>query len=138
MTFSTTIPNLTGDIAPTSVTLPAGEAVLAVGTERTGALAQASGAAAGFNVLSPTANCAYRVVLRGQDSATGTPTNAFLDELTVVSYGATAAFNVLHSTTLVGTPGARTYSNNSGALKIALANGTVWYVDVTVISRFPA
>lgn len=100
-------------------------------------IAQVSGLAAGFDTFTPTANVAYRLTVRGQDAASGTPTNAWLDELTVVSYSGTVTINVLHSSTLVGTPGARTWSNNAGALKLVVATGTTWYLDIAFL-RFPA
>ena len=136
MAFTVEIPNQTGSPSLTALTLAAGEAALTIGTKVIGALAQVSGIGAGFDVFTPTANCAYYLVIRGQDAASGSPSNAFLDILTLDVVG-TWAPTVLSSTTLVGTPGARTWSKNSNALKVAVASGTTWYLDVTII-RFPA
>lgn len=118
--------------------MAAAEDAAAFGTKTVGAFAQVNGGAIGFNVFTPTADVAYRLFVRGQDAASGAPSNGWLDELTVVKYAGTVTINVLHSTTLVGAPGARTWSDDGGgALKLVVANGTTWYIDVVVI-RFPA
>jgi hypothetical protein len=95
-----------------------------------------SGIAAGFDVFTPTTNATYHLVVRGQDAATGAATNAWVDVLVI--HAATGwAPAVISSTTTVGTPGARTWSNNTGALKVVVATGTTWYVDVSLV-YFPA
>jgi len=136
MAFAVRLPNLAGALTGTSLALTVAEDALAVGTKRIGALAQVSGAAMGFNIFTPTTDCAYHLVIRGQDVATGSPSNAFLDTIELQAV-AGWTHTVLHSTTLVGTPGARTYSNNTGALKVVVGSGTTWYIDVVVL-RFPA
>jgi hypothetical protein len=140
MTFSTNSPNLAGAIgavSPTSVTLPVGEAALTEGTATQGGLAQASGLGAGFNVFTPTANATYRLVIRGQDVASGAATNAWVDVVVIHAAAGWAPVTVT-STTTIGAPGARTYSNNAGAFKhVNATGGTTWYIDIA-LTRFPA
>lgn len=94
-----------------------------------------TGSGAGFDLFTPTQNATYYLILRGQDVASGAPSNGFVDVLVLISNG-TVTPTVISSTTVVGTPGARTYSNNAGKLKIAVASGTTWYVDAMYF-RFP-
>lgn len=89
-----------------------------------------SGAALGFEILQPLPNVMYEVTVFGKD-ASGTPTNGFIDKLTVYG-GVAATFTVLSSTTLVGAPGARTYSNSAGKLNLAVASGATWYIDLAL------
>lgn len=131
MAFSTEIPNQKGPL-----TLDAAEAAVGIGTQTRGTLAQVSGIAAGFNLFTPTANATYHLVIRGQDAATGAPTNAFVDVICITAI-AGWAHAVVTSTTTAGTPGARTYSNNAGSLKIVVATGGTWYIDIA-LTRFPA
>lgn len=130
MTFTTEIPHLT------ALMLAAAENALTIGTQKIGTLGQVSGMAAGFNIFTPTTDATYQLVIRGQDAASGTPANAFVDVVDVTATGAGWVPASTQTNTL-GTPGARTYSNNTGALKIVVANGTTWYLDV-VVMRFPA
>lgn len=119
----------------TSLAITTGEAVLAIGGVNRGALAQVSGLSAGFNIFTPTANLNYHLVISGKDASDGnTPSNAFID---VVDLNGAAGFTPVASVSAntLGTPGARTYSNATGALKIVVASGTTWYVDVAV-TRF--
>ena len=136
MAFTIKIPNLTGSPSLTALTLAAAEDALSIGTKAIGALAQVSGAAVGFDLFTPTTNANYWLVIRGQDTATGAPTNSFLD-IVELQTSTTWVITAITSTTQVGTPGARTYSKNSSAFKVVVANGTTWYIDVVVI-RFPA
>lgn len=128
--------DITGDVSAATVTLSAGEDALAIDTKMIGALAQVSGIGAGFNIFTPTADCTYQLVVRGQDAATGAPTNAFLDLVEITATGAGWA-PVATAVNTFGAPGARTYTNNAGALKVVIPTGTTWYIDVVVI-RFPA
>ena len=132
MTIRTRIPNL----SQASAAFDASETAVGIDTKDLGALAQVSGGAMGFDVFTPTANATYYLILRGQDAASGAPTNGFVDVLIVLG-AATVTWTVLSSTTVVGTPGARTYCNNFGVLNLAVATGTTWYVDMTLL-RFPA
>lgn len=137
MTFTVTIPSLAGSPSLTALTLVASETALAIGTQKVGVIAQVSGnGAAGFNVFTPTTNATYYLVIRGQDVATGAPAAAFLDvvELTAVTGWAPTAVS---STNTVGTPGARTYANATGAFKITIAGASTYYIDLAII-RFPA
>jgi hypothetical protein len=109
---------------------------LHIGTTAVPPFAQLSGLSAGFDLFTPTQNATYYLIVRGQDAASGAPSNGFVDVLLAYSTG-TVVPTVITSTTFVGTPGARTYSNNSGALKIALANGITWYIDMITL-KFPA
>lgn len=136
MTLIVTVPNLSGSPTLDAVTLDAGQAALTIGTQTHGTLAQVSGVAAGFDLFTPTSGATYYLVIRGQDAATGTPTNSFIDVVIVQSNGTVTPVTI-SSTTMLGTPGARTYSNNGGALKVALASGVTWYLDLAVL-RFPA
>lgn len=81
----------------------------------------------------------YKVTIVSKDTADGTiPNNAFMDELTcyvTVAGPPTVNFTVRTSWTIIGTPGARTYSNNNGALKLAIATGTTWYVDLFIVKN---
>lgn len=124
------VPSLKGP-----VTFDAAEDAFGYGTIKAGSLAQASGLSAGFDLFTPTTNCTYWLCLRGQDVASGAPTNAFLDVLQLTA--STGWAPSATQTNTFGTPGARTYSNNAGALKIVVATGTTWYIDVYLL-RFPA
>ncbi len=96
-----------------------------------GTFPQYSGPALGFDTFTPTNGVMYDIIVFGKD-ATGIPANAYIDKLTV--FGAAAVtWTVLSSTTLVGAPAARTYSNNAGKLKIAHAAGATWYADIAYI-----
>lgn len=137
MTFTVEFPNQIGSPSLTAVTLAAGESALTIGTQKIGSIAQVSGnGALGFNIFTPTTDATYYLVIRGQDAASGSPTNAFLD---VVELTAIAGFAVtaLGSTNTAGTPGARTYANATGALKITIALGGTYYIDVLSL-RFPS
>jgi len=69
----------------------------------------------------------------GKDASDGgSPSNAFID-IVVFQGQATLAPVAVSSTPTIGTPGARTYSNNTGSLKIAIATGATWYIDTRVI-----
>ena len=128
--------DITGDMSAATVTLSAGEDALAIDTKMIGALAQVSGGAMGFNIFTPTADCTYQLIIRGQDAATGTPTNAFEDLVEITAAGAGWA-PVATAVNTFGAPGARTYANTLGALSVAVATGATWYIDVIVL-RFPA
>lgn len=117
----------------TALNITAGDAVTKVGTAHTGTIAQVSGINAGFDLFTPVANLTYHLLVAGKDAADGTgPSNAFLDEIV---FNATAGYTVTtwHSGNVLGTPGARTYTNNAGKLHIAIANGSTWYIDMMSI-----
>lgn len=127
----TTIPDLTGPLS-----LDAGEDAIGIGTKKIGALAQVSGAALGFDLCTPTADCTYTLEIRVQDVATGTPTNVGVDTVRLTATGVWAP--VSSSVTTLGAPGARTYTKNGSALKVAIAGAGTWYADIVVQARFPA
>lgn len=132
MTFTVGFPNL---LASGSLAITAGETALTIGTTHFGTIAQVSGIGAGFNLFAPTAGLNYRLVISGKDAADGAaPTNAFID---VLQLNGTLGWvpTVLSSTNTLGAPGARTYTNNAASLKIAVATGITWYVDV-IVERF--
>jgi hypothetical protein len=113
-----------------TLTVAAGEGTYAQGNVKEGGLAQQSGPAAGFNILTPSNNSTYYLLISGKDVADGSgPSNAFLD---VIVFGSQAGWThaVLSSTTVKGTPGARTYLNAAGNLRIVVGNGATWYIDV--------
>lgn len=87
-----------------------------------------SGAAIGFDIFQPVVGVMYHLLIFGKDAAS--PSNGFIDEITCMNPAAAVTKTVLHSTTLVGAPGARTYSDNAGKLKIAVASGATWYLDI--------
>ncbi len=99
-----------------------------------GGLAQQSGLAAGFSIFTPSSDAGvYRLLITGKDASTGgTPSNVWYDEVVLVPTAGWAPV-VVSSTTVVGTPGGRTYTNSTGALQVAVASGTVWYVDVCLV-----
>lgn len=133
MTPRTDLPNLKGPL-----TLDAGERAVGMGTAAMGALAQISGAALGFDLFTPTADCTYLLAIRVQDVASGSPSHVTVDLVTLTSVGpAWAPAKVAPSVTNVGTC-ATTYTKNGSALQLAVATGTTWYVDVVVLARFPA
>jgi hypothetical protein len=133
----TQIPNLDGPLNGTTLTLDAGETAVTAGTKITGALAQVSGAALGFDLFTPTANCTYLLAIRVQNVATSNPSHCTVDLVTLTTVGTWAPTKMVASVTNVGTC-ATTYTNNSGALKLAVATGTTWYADVSILARFPA
>lgn len=94
--------------------------------------AQITTIAAGSDLFTPTTGVMYSIKVFGKDISSGAPTNSFVDEIIVYSNG-TVTITVLHSTTTNGAPGARTYSNNGGALKLAIGSGVTWYIDLVVL-----
>lgn len=116
--------------------LASAEDALTWASKTAGALAQVSGAAAGFDVFTPTANCTYLLSVRVQDVATGAPTNAAHDLLLLTVTGTWTVTTINHTAT-VGTC-ATTWTKNASAVKLAVATGVTWYVDVVVLARFPA
>lgn len=136
--MTTIFPNLgsLGTAAATTLALAAGEAALTVGTKTIGVIAQVSGANIGFDLFSPASNATYHLVIRGQDATNGAPSSAFVDLVEITNVGGWAPL-VTASKNTFGSPGARTYTNNAGALHLAVANGATWYIDITLI-RFPA
>lgn len=133
------IPNLVQPTDPsfTTVTLTGGEAAQLVEGVRYGALAQVSGGGAGFDIFTPQANVQYELRIAGKDVTNGNaPNNSYIDTVPICKNGPTVQIGTITSRTVVGAPGARTYSNNAGKLKVAHASGTTWYVDVA-ITRFP-
>lgn len=115
------------------VQMRTGSSAWSSGTSVGGGLAQQSGGAVGFNILTPTADYgSYLVLVAGKDAATGgAPSNAWLDQ---VVFNATSGWapTAISSTTTLGSPGARTYSNATGTLHLAVASGTTWYVDLFI------
>lgn len=132
MAQRTDLPNLKGPL-----TLDAGERAVGMGTAAMGALAQISGAALGFDLFTPTADCTYLLAIRVQDVASGSPNHVTVDLVTLTAVGTWAPAKMAASVTNVGTC-ATTYTKNGSALQLAVATGTTWYVDVVVLSRFPA
>lgn len=116
--------------------IPASQSAFTIDTKTLGALAQVSGSAVGFDLFTPTANCTYLLAIRVQDAATGAPTNCTTDLVVVTTVGTWVPTKMAASVT-TGTC-ATTYSKNSSALKLAVATGTTWYVDVVILARFPA
>lgn len=114
-----------------SLTITAGISALTIGTGKVGIPTQVSGSGAGFNLFTPVANLTYLLTIAGKDAADGNaPSNAFED---VVAVNATSGFTPLTVTSkdVLGTPGARTYSDSTGAFHIVIASGTTWYIDVS-------
>ncbi|MBW7935373.1 MAG: hypothetical protein H3C62_17550 [Gemmatimonadaceae bacterium] len=125
-------PNLGGPLD-----LDAAENAVGVGTKASGALAQVSGAALGFDLFTPTADGTYVLLVRVQDVASGSPSHCTVDIVTLTAIGGWAPTKMVTSVTNVGTC-ATTYSNNSGALRLAVGSGVTWYADVVILARFPA
>lgn len=118
-----------GKTAVTALTVTAGEAGLIGGNVKQGFFGQFIGATPVF-LLTPTNLSQYYLVISGKDTTDGTTySNAFVD---VVAFGAIASWtpHVISSTTTVGAPGARTYTNSTGTLKVAIASGTTWWIDL--------
>jgi len=117
------------------VTAAAGDSVK-VGNVVYGGTNQQFGTGSGFNFFTPTGNgAAYYLIINGKDVADGTsPNNSFMDVM-IFQNQASPVYNVITSTTTKGSPGARTYSTNAGSVRIAIANGTNWYVD-TAATKF--
>lgn len=137
MGMTSTIPNLSGTVVLDALTLDAGETPLAIGTIKHGALAQVSGAGAGYDLFTPTTDCTYVLLIRVQDVATGTPAHCTVDVVTLTTTGTWAPTKMVTSVTNVGTC-ATTYTKNASALRLAVGSGTTWYADVVVLARFPA
>ena len=132
MSQRTRIPLLAGPLM-----LDAGEQAVGIGTAAIGALAQISGAALGFDLFTPTADCTYLLAIRVQDVASGSPNHVTVDLVTLTAVGTWAPAKMAASVTNVGTC-ATTSSKNGSALNLAVATGVTWYVDVVVLARFPA
>jgi hypothetical protein len=117
------------------VTASAGDSVK-VGNVVYGGTNQQFGTGSGFNFFTPTGNgAAYYLIINGKDVADGTsPNNSFMDVM-IFQNQASPVYNVITSTTTKGSPGARTYSTSAGSVRIAIANGTNWYVD-TAATKF--
>jgi hypothetical protein len=96
---------------------------------------QVSGNNIGFDLFTPTANLTYRLLIAGKDVTDGNPpNNAFIDEVVFnATGGGWTVPTPWHSQTVVGAPGARTYTNATGKLHIAIANGITWYIDIVSI-----
>ena len=134
-----TAKTLTDVEAPTNLTvseylsLPLGLDALACNGVRLGGVQQRSGSATGFDIFPMGDSLSYYIVIAGQDVADGTSTASYVDVVVARDNGGVFAHAVHHSTSLNGSPGARTYSLNSGNLYVAHASGTTWYVDVFVM-----
>jgi hypothetical protein len=136
MTFTVSFPNMVGSPSLTALTLAAGETALAIGNTKLGAIAQVSGTNAGFNLFTPTLNLSYYLVIAGKNVADGSPPTVAFEDVIVFNAAAGWAPVVLSSSSVVGAPGARTYTNSTGSLHIATAGGAVtWRVDIDV-TRF--
>ena len=112
------------------------EDALLVAAKTIGALPQISGAATGFGLFDPTANCTYILAIRVQDVATGAPAHATMDLVTLTTVGTWTPTKMLASVTNVGTC-VTTYSKNGSTFYLVVASGTTWYADIFII-RFPA
>jgi hypothetical protein len=113
----------------------AGETAIQSGNMKLGGSAQVNGNAVGFNIVTLAGAFQYRIVISGKDASDGSaPANTFLD-VVVLNAGAAWVPITVSSTTVKGAPGARTYSNNIGVLKIVIASGTTWYID-SIVTRF--
>lgn len=124
-------PNVTSVGTLTNLTVAAGENV-SMGNITVGGQAQQSIVSTGANIFTPVSGT-YFLIISGKDAADGSaPSNAFCDTVIVTAQVALVPINVNDSTT-IGAPGARTYSNNSGALKLAVATGSTWRIDLYVI-----
>ena len=122
----------TGSAGPSS--LSASQTAIAIGNIYIGGLAQITGAGAGFDIYTPDSNTIEKVIVFGKGNSDGsTPTVAFVDEFYVLN-GPPVSFTTPVATTVIGSPGARTYSNNAGHLHIAIASGSAsWWIDVVII-----
>ncbi len=97
-------------------------------------IAQQSGLGAGFNIFTPVADYGtYVLLVAGKDAPTGSaPSNGFIDTVVFNCLATTFTPAVAWSATTVGAPGARTYTNSTGTLRVAIATGTTWYVDLWI------
>lgn len=104
------------------------------GNTKTWGVAQQSGLGAGFNIFTPASDYGqYAITVSGKDAATGlAPSNAFVDKITLNALAGTFSVATAWSTNTVGSPGSRTYTNATGALRVAVASGTTWYVDLFI------
>jgi hypothetical protein len=137
-----TAKTLTDVEAPTDLTvssqltLPRELDALVCNGMRLGGIEQRSGPAAGFDIFPMGDSLSYYLIISGQDVADGTSTESYIDVVVARDNGGVLTHAVHHSTSLNGSPGARTYSLNSGNLYVAHASGTTWYIDVFSV-RFP-
>lgn len=130
------VPTGTNNVALTGELITSvGVTAIKSGNAQFGGLTQSSGIAAGFNIYNPgtTSHGNYYLVISGKDAADSAgATNSFID--VVVFYNSSGwAPSTVSSTSTKGSPPARTYTNSTGILHIALASGTTWYIDVKII-----
>lgn len=90
-----------------------------------------SGSSSGFNIYTPSnSNTAYFLIISGKNSPS---TRVFIDIISFFNIG-TWTPRIISSTTLLGSPGTRTYSNSGGALRIALSGGSMtYYINIAVM-----
>jgi hypothetical protein len=123
----------TGTVGVAGLITGATGAALATGTMQIGGNTQATGTGAGINLFTLPANNGTLIVFVAGKDASGSPSNAFLDIVVVNSSGATGTPHAVTSTTTVGSPGARTYTDVTGNFRLAIASGINWWIDFSVM-----